>query len=201
MSRDAISLTTRAFQKLVHQSLSMPGMPDDVVFIGPPAQAQIGTRAVSLFPFHLVPNPELRNTDRYSLGSDAAPQLRDALALDIRYLISVFRPGGGTEPSELERLGEIIAGIHANPTLGGALLPDQDVRLTPEPYPMEELSRIWGLFPSSSYVPSVVYLASPVFIDAVSAAQGIPVEERRLDTGQSAAPRSPDRDLAQGVSP
>ena len=190
MSTNAISQTTRAFQKLVHQSLTVPGAPDDLIFIGPPAKGQVGDRIVSLFPFHLVPNPEMRNSERYSRNDDPDPRPRNALPMDIRYLISVFRPEGATEPSELERLGEIVAGIHANPTLGGALLPDQDVRLTAEPYPMEELSRIWGLFVSSSYVTSVVYLASPVFIEAGDVMRGVPIEERRLGFGQSAAPRN-----------
>src|SRR5690606_17911599 len=39
-------------------------------------------------------------------------------------------------------------------------------------------------------------LASPVSIDAASVAQGAPVEEARLDTDQSAAPRDQKDDVA-----
>jgi len=189
VSSNALSMTTLALQKLLHTALGGAGQPDDLVFLGPPIPTQVGARAASVFPFHLEPNRELRNTQRFSHlpegGGPADPPQQDALPINLRYLISVFRPAGAAEPSELLRLGQIIAGLQANPTLGGALLPGQEVRLTPEPYSMEELSRIWGLFPSAAYTPSIVYLASPIFIDAREIARGRPVEERRLDTGPS----------------
>lgn len=190
MSRDALSRTTLALQQLVHTALGGAGQPDDLVFLGPPIPTQVGARFVSLFAFHLEPNRELRNARRLSHlpqgGGPVDPPEQDALPMDLRYLISVFRPPGGAEPSELLRLGQIIAGLQATPTLGGALLTGQEVRLTPEPYPMEELSRIWGLFPNAPYTTSIVYLASPIFIDARETARGTPVEERKLDTGSSA---------------
>ena len=189
MSRDALSRTTLALQKLMHTALGGAGQPDDLVFLGPPIPTQVGARVVSLFPFHLEPNRELRNAQRFSHlpqgGGPVDPPEQDALPVDLRYLISVFRPPGAAEPSELLRLGQIIAGLQATPTLGGALLPGQEVRLTPEPYPMEELSRIWGLLPDVAYTTSIVYLASPIFIDAREMARGRPIEERRLDTGPS----------------
>lgn len=190
MSRDALSQTTLALQQLVHGALGSVGQPDDQVFLGPPVPSQVGSRVVSLFLFHLQANGELRNVERFTPqapgGGAADPTTQDALPLDVRYLISVFRPAGATEPSELLRLGQIIAGLQATPTLGGSLLPAQEVHLTPEAYSMEELSRIWGLFPNAAYTTSVVYLASPVYIDAREIVRGAPVEARRLDTGSSA---------------
>lgn len=201
MSRDVLIQLTLALQKIIHQGLTAPGLPDQLISIGPPVPGLVGTRVVSLFPFHLVPNTELRNAERYAEAAGAQVQ-QDALPVDVRYLISVFRPAGAAEPSELERLGEIVAALHAHSTIGGALLPNQEVRLTPEPYPMEELSRIWGLFPNASYVTSMVYLASPVFIDAAAVVRGAPVEGRRLDTGQSAEPPDVfgDRRVREGAA-
>jgi hypothetical protein len=190
MSRDALSQTTLALQRLVHTALGGVGQPDDLVHLGPPIPAQVGDRPVSLFAFHLEPNREMRNARRFTTagGAPVDPTEQDALPVDLRYLISVFRPAGAVEPSELLRLGQIIAGLQETPTLGGGLLPGQEVRLTPEPYPMEELSRIWCLFPNAAYTTSMVYLASPIFIDARDLVRGAAIEERRVDSGPSAQP-------------
>jgi hypothetical protein len=153
----------------------------------------VGQRRVALFLFHIEPNRELRNTERLtSPPLDAPPDgpllPLDALPLDLRYLISVFRraDGGGiADPNELTTLGQVIQVLHGAPTLGGALLPGQEVRLTPEPYPMEEMSRVWGLFPQTSYRTSIVYLATPVFVEADPLLRGTAVEQRRLDAGLS----------------
>ena len=198
MSEDALRATTLALQRLIHTAVGrdastgdLVGSPDEWVFVGPPVRGQggVGNRPVSLFLFHVVPNGELRNATRYVVPEGAAtlddPGERDALVLDARYLISVHRQEGVLEPNELTRLGQVVAELQALPTLSGALLPGQAVRLTPEPYPMEELSRIWSLFPGENYRTSMVYLASPIFVDARDIRRGRPVASRRLDAGQS----------------
>ena len=149
-----------------------------------------------MFLFHIEPNRELRNAERLRTPPPGAPPDQsavelDALPLDLRYLISVFRTAGGGaagDPNELAALGQVIQRLHAEPTLTGAILPGQEVRVTPEPYPMEELSRVWGLFPADPYRTSVVYLATPVFIEAGPLVVGPPVQSRRLDPGLSANP-------------
>lgn len=188
MSDTALNLVTLAFQRLLHTALGTGGQPDDSVFIGPPVPGPATARPVSLFLFHVEPNREMRNQPRAIAGSGSDPVPQNALALDLRYLISVFRQGGAaaTSPNELLALGQVIAGLQSAPGIGQALVAGQQVRLTPEPYPMEEMSRIWGLFPNAVYATSMVYLASPVFVDANEFQRGAPVVSRRLDSGSSA---------------
>jgi len=186
VSRDALSQVTLALQKMVHTSLGGIGQPDDQVFIGPPVPAQVGSRPVSLLMFHLEPNRDLRNVERLINGASSDLSAQNSLPLDVRYLVCVHRQGGAGIPNELLALGQLIAGLQATPELAGGLLAEQEVRVTPECYPMEEMSRIWGLFPNTPYVTSMVYLATPVFIDARDLFRGEPVEGRRLDTGASA---------------
>lgn len=109
------------------------------------------------------------------------------LPLDLRFLITVFRSPDPTveTPNELLVLGQIIQILHARPTLAGENLQGQEVRLTPEPYPMEELSRIWSLFPQDVYRTSVVYLASPILVDAGDLPSGPPVQRREQRGGIS----------------
>ena len=111
----------------------------------------------------------------------------DALPLDLRFLITVF----GTGQVPLTTLGQIVRALHADPTLAGQGMKGQVVRVTPEPYPMEELSRVWGLFPQDVYRTSVVYLASPVMVEAAARPRGRPVQERRQKGGLSSGLPSP----------
>ncbi|MBF9031847.1 DUF4255 domain-containing protein [Rhodobacterales bacterium HKCCE3408] len=212
MSIDALQATTRAIQRILFAALSDGGGAlniDTLVPIGPPPRAPDGARA-SLFLFHVEPNREVRNMPRMTrpvvTGDDglplppdaqAAARPQDALALDVRYMVTVFRSGGAddgaADPHELLRLGQVMSALQAHPMLTGAILPGQEVRITPEPYAMEEMSRIWGLFPDQGYRTSVVYLAAPVFIDARDVLRGGPVVSRRLDAGTSAEAPDPFR--------
>lgn len=162
------------------------------VHIGPPLRNEIGQSKASLFLFHLQVNAELRNELRHTVPPQLGPAtepavLQDTLPLDLRFLISVFRTpdASATPPNELTTLGQIIQVLQAQPTLAGESLGGQVVRMTPEPYPMEELSRVWGLFPQDVYRTSVVYLASPVFIDARFEPAGPPVQNREQRSGLS----------------
>lgn len=185
MSADAIFEVTQALGTVLEAAVG-PGQ----VYVGPPVETDVRQRRVALFLFHIEPNRDLRNAEYLvdpATGDQTDPLVKgNVLPLDLRYLVSVFRVAGngpGAEPNELTTLGQIMQRLHAEPVLAGSLLPDQQVRLTPEPYPMEELSRVWGLFPQTSYRTSVVYLATPVFVSTGPVRRGEPVIERVQRTG------------------
>jgi hypothetical protein len=185
VSKDAIYNTTEALRTRLEQSVGA-----DRVYVGPPIKNDMKDLKASLFMFNVVPNRDLRNIERVaSAPSGSAPNAAgarvEALPVDLRFLISVFR--SGTDPNELTTLGEIMLALHLEPTLSGGILEGQVVRLTPEPYTVDDLHRIWGLFPEESYRTSVVYLASPVFIEG-PLALGPPVLSRTLKHGVSADP-------------
>lgn len=188
MSADVLNQLTRALQLLLHDAVKRsppPVDPSQTVAIGTPEDDD--KLPVRLLLFHVEPNREQRNDKRLAVAPDNAAQ--NSIPLDVRYLIVVNRLSAGPDvqdTNELSNLGRIIAKLQAEPTITGSLLPGQNVRLTPEPYPLEELSRIWSLFPKAAYRPSVVYLASPVFVDAEPLVRGRPVVSRRIDGGLSA---------------
>ena len=70
-------------------------------------------------------------------------------------------------------------------------MPGQTVRITPEPCTVEDLSRIWGLLPQSSYRTSMVYLASPVLVTSDPPAGDARVTERRYRAGLLPDPPGP----------
>jgi Pvc16 N-terminal domain len=184
MTVDAIQLTTEALKGLLETTLG-PGE----IFVGPPTEQAAAAASASLFLYHLVPNAELRNEPHLDGLRGGLPNAgaHNSIPFDLRYLITVFRPtspDGGGSPIELLRLGQIIQTLHATPVLTGARLPGQTARLTPDPVSMEEVSRVWGLFPETSYRTSVAYLATPVFVDAPLVQAGPRVREAHRGAGQ-----------------
>lgn len=178
------------------------------VHAGPPLRSEIGGEIrASLFLFHLQVNAELRNENHYeqppALGPAETPvNLRDALPLDLMFLITVFRspdPSAST-PNELSTLGRIIQILQAEPTLPSSGIGGQTVRVSLEPYPMEEISRIWGLFPQDIYRTSMVYLASPVIVDAGTIGAGPPVTQREQKMGADENPPELFRRVEEGTT-
>lgn len=197
MSRNAILATTTALRDRLQAA---PGVGS--VYIGLPKD--IHDQKASLFLFNVMPNRDLRNVEHFRQPSGGVPPSGparpvNALPVDLRYLISVARDTADArdaEPESLQTLGAIMLALHLDPVLQVDPIVDrkaagqQTVRITPEPYSIEELNRIWGMFPDDDYRTSVVYLASPVFLED-TLALGPPVLSRKL--------RNPP--LAQGDIP
>ncbi|MFC8130896.1 DUF4255 domain-containing protein [Streptomyces sp. NPDC057302] len=174
MTATAINQVTRVLQARLAAVIGT-----DEVYIGPPVAEDVGTRKLCLFLFHIVANQTMRNEPRYvSPAGDANGPLTEteALPLDLRYLLSVFRTAGvggngNADPDELVTLGQAVQALHERPFV-------EDARITVEPYSMEELSRVWGLFPQTSYRTSMVYLVSPVTVELDPPVTGAPVVRR-----------------------
>jgi hypothetical protein len=184
MSADAIADLTSAIRTRIEAAVGA-----NSVHVGPPVAADLTAgEPITLFLFHVEPNRELRNADHYvdppGGGPDDLLAVSEGLPLDLRYVISVFRrPTNAADPVELQVLGKLIQALAAQPTYTDPVLPGQTVRLTPEPYPMEEMSRVWGLFPTTPYQSSIVYLASPVVTTFATPAPAPPVTQRSLHGG------------------
>ena len=182
MSHDALFAATAAFRQRLEEAVG------EAISVGPPLETP--TAPLTLYLFHIVPNRDMRNAAYVApaRGSGADDPLVEgrAIPLDLRYLITANRvtgDGDQADPNELTALGQAVARLVDQPTLTGGGLGEQIVRITPEPYPMEEVSRIWGLFPGVAYRTSMVYLASPVFVSPGPAPPAPPVYERTQLTG------------------
>jgi len=191
VSTTAIFDTTMAIKRRIEAALN------GTVVVGPPTRTVTSGFSASLFLFLVEPNRDLRNSDAFTTG-DSSPfsgpaEPIKAIPLDLRFLISVFRTTGSgdqADPNELLRLGEIIAAIEDQPFLTETAVPGQTVRLTLEPASMDDLNRIWGVFPEDSYQTSVIYLATPVYVEAGTRRVGPPVQIHEERTGLSTeAPR------------
>lgn len=192
MSAAAIFDTTLAIKRRIEAGLAA----GETVYVGPPVRADLGESSIALFLFSAEPNRDLRNTARNALPTGLGPQTAPlgaerAIPLDLRYLVAAFRKTGaapGADPDELLRLGEVVQALESEPMLTEAQAAGQVVRITLEPASIDELNRIWGVFPEESYQTSLVYLASPVWVSAGPPSVGPPVLNREQRTGLSAEP-------------
>lgn len=180
MTVNVIQSTTMALEDLINSDID-----PETIFVGPPSKAPDSAIA-SLFLYHLVPNAEMRNELNVSglRGTAAAEGVElKSIPFELRYMITVYSSSDG-DPKEQQVLGQIIKTLHVTPVLTGARLPGQTVRLTPDPLSMEEISRVWGLFPGKAYQTSIVYLATPVYVDASEVHAGPRVHEIHRNHGQ-----------------
>jgi hypothetical protein len=184
MSADAIAELTSAIRNRIESAVGAA-----TVHIGPPVSADLSpNQSITLFLFHVEPNRDLRNVDHFVDPPGGGPgdlvEVAEGLPLDLRYVISVFRrPANAVDPVELRVLGRVVKALAAVPTFTEPVLPGQTVRVTPEPYPMEELSRVWGLFPTTPYQTSIVYLATPVIVTYATPTPARPVSSRSIRGG------------------
>lgn len=192
MSVNAILDTTLALRRRIAAAAG------GAIFVGPPVREALNGKTVSLFLFQVEASRDLRNVDRpapaQAAGPFAAPAERvSALPLDLRYMISVFRTAGAgsdSDPVELGTLGAIMSALHADPVLTETEVEGQTVRVTLEPASLDDINRVWGIFPEESYQTSVIYLATPVWVEAGSIRVGPPVLEHEQKAGIAKAPPS-----------
>ena len=115
MTADAIALVTAALQARLESAVGV-----GKVYVGPPVTEDVGDRKLALFLVHAVPNQALRNGQVLvpRPGDADGPLVEtDALALDLLYVLWVFRsagagPGGAGDPDELLTLGAAVRALH-----------------------------------------------------------------------------------------
>ena len=169
MKTDAIQRVSDAMAARISDAL-LP--PDPKVAVAAPNEDAAKAAQLSLFPYQVLANPTLRNSERVlppPNENSAPPVFEDSLPLDVFYLLTVGAPEMGAEApiaaQSQARLGRAMRALQLAPNLTGEAVEGDSVRISLEPVTTDEMSRIWALFPSTDYRTSVVYRASPVWID------------------------------------
>jgi hypothetical protein len=124
--------------------------------------------ALSIFLYSIAPNNFLRNTGSTILSrnsSNASIRAQDML-LDLYFMITAYAQTKDTEYAILER---VIQMLNDNPVIQGGNLSqglidngNSDIRIEPIHVSMDELNKLWSIFPNKSYRLSVFYLLNPV---------------------------------------
>lgn len=167
MNADGILRVTKALRDRMNQALTDAGMPG-TVFVGPLDDPDAASAALVLFLYRVIPSATLRNREHRVPSSTPPPPVlvfRNALPLDLYFLVTVGTTPGSSEETPLHWLGVAIQALQAEPDVTGPDVNHEAVHITLEPLTTEEASRIWALFPNANYRTSVAYLATPVWID------------------------------------
>jgi hypothetical protein len=150
---------------------------------------------LNLFLYRVSTNAGLQNTELPVRNSGGDLVSRPVLALKLHYLLTAY----GEDELDAEHLlgqamsllhdqgilsrDQIRAAILAEPKVAGSDLADQleMVKICPEPASLEELSKLWAMFPTTNYRLSTTYEVSVVLMSRPHAARSaLPVRGANL---------------------
>lgn len=158
-----------------------------------------GTNVLTLFLYKVTENPDLKNADRLVVArpDGRVTERRAPMSLDAHYLLTAH---AGEPPDHLEAhraLSRAMRVFYDNGILQGSLLRADDpstglteesiLRVTLNPITMEDMTRIWSVFPDTPYEISVSYLVTPIAIDSSREGIGAPVVDQVHEQGQRGA--------------
>jgi hypothetical protein len=183
MSALGIQNVLLALQRRLRIALASGGLPANV-YIGPPDDDAAKSSDITILLIRVVPSQTLRNAERrLPPDSPGAPArvLPNATPVDLHLLLTVASPTGG-EPVSLATLGRVLQALADAPVLGPDEVTDQEARVTLDNVSTDELARVWAMFPLTSFRPSLLYVATPVWIDPAAPAGPAPsvTDDRRL---------------------
>lgn len=195
----SVATITAAFGKLLTDALqavpNLSAQPE--LRIGrPPPDSPGSFVGANLFLYRATPSAVRRNNNPATHSAGSA-SLRPQIAIDLDYIVTFYGSDLSLEPHRL--MGSVIALMQAHPVLsaveiravvgsGGPQGPlagaDLDlqaepVRFTPNPLDLDNLHRLWSLFPGAPYAPSFAYTAPGILIEDVPAPARAPARTVR----------------------
>ena len=197
----AIAAVTATLRNLLQNALSAELVGGTATAVHPSA-AGLPDRGVNVFLFQTAPNVAWRNADLPTRSRDGRVVQRPVTALDLHYLLTFYGSDADLEPQRA--LGIVARTLHAQSVLTPAAIraaitataggdaahyllgsdlhdAPERVTLTPLPFSLEELSKLWSVLVQTPYVLSMAYLASVVRIEADETPQrALPVRIRTV---------------------
>jgi hypothetical protein len=133
----------------------------------------------------------MRNNDVPTRTADGKLVVRPTVALDLHYLLAFY--GNDSELESQRMLGAVVRDLHSKPVLTRQMITDavssqpfltssnladavEQVKFTPLPISLEEMSKLWSIFFQTPYALSVAYQGTAVLIQSEEgAASPLPV--------------------------
>jgi hypothetical protein len=139
-----------------------------IVFDSPGEMESSTTPKLSVFLYLITENAFLRNTEPSAVNLD---QLRfPPVTLDLHY---IFTPYAQTKETELILLESVIQTLNDTPVFTGSMLQgnlstsgNEKIRITPKTLTIDELNKLWSIFPNKAYKLSLAYVMTPVLIQS-----------------------------------
>jgi hypothetical protein len=174
-------------------------IPDAQIALVSPAEANASGVRLTLFLYSIAPAAELRN--ELEIPGNAVDDEPVSLPLNLFYLVTAFSPPQDPTNRSLDShllLGQAMRvffdnGILTGSVLRGDLPRDEELRLTLQPISIEDLTRIWSVFPETALEPSVSYLVTPARVRSDRTRGGARIVSRRIDSDHIAPISSPEQ--------
>jgi hypothetical protein len=170
-----------------------PDLTDQIALASP---KNAGTNRLTLFLYKVTENADLKNRAGVVVpqAGGTLRQERPPLTLDAHYLLTAH----AGEPADLlaahRALSRAMRVLYDNGILQGSqlrreaadtgLTASSVLRVTLNPITMEDMTRIWSVFPDTQYEISVTYLVTPVEIESGRDVTGAPVVDQVHEQGQ-----------------
>ena len=171
MNAEGFKHVATALQKRLETAVN----PALTVHVGPLDDQDASSADLVLFLYRLAINPDLRNAGHLAppKGAVAGVFYEDSIPFDLHFVLSASPSRRGQDIEGLAMLGAAVQALFGTPDLTAAGFPEETMRLSLESVATDELGRIWSLFPTINYRTSILFLATPVWIDP--AQQGLVV--------------------------
>lgn len=198
----AIATVTAALSQALREAIRAEFSGADVTNARPHSVndgAATETASVNLYLYQVTRNTALSNADLPMRDSRGHISKKPAAAIDLHYLITFYGNQAELEPERLA--GIVIRTMHTHSVLSRKLIQDtvsnsngfpylansnladsvEQVKFSPNPFSLEELSKLWSVFLQTSYTLSVAYLGTVVLIEPEEAPRSpLPVRDRNL---------------------
>ena len=164
-----------------------------------PAEANANGVRLTLFLYSISPAAEYRN--ELEIPGNVLDDEPVSQPLNLYFLLTAFSPPQDPTIRSLDSqllLGQAMRvffdnGILTGSQLRGDLPRDEELRISLQPITIEDLTRVWSVFPETSLQFSVAYLVTPVRLRSNRTRGGAPVVSRQLDTDHVVPISTPDQ--------
>lgn len=174
-------------KKLVMKNIQELSDENSVLFVSPAEMEAATTPKLSIFLYQTSENAHFRNAGMEASGPLALKQKMQypPLAVDLSYLFTPYAQNRETELIIMERLMQTF---YDNAALRGDILQgclqqagNSELRLVPNALSLEDLNKLWGIFPNKAFKLSASYLLTPVRIPSSRETLATRVVEKDLD--------------------
>ncbi len=162
-----------------------------------------GANRLTLFLYKVLENPDFKNASNPALSTTSDGKLKETrspLTLDLYYLLTAHS-GSSSLIQAHTALSRAMRVFYDHGILEGSLLrsevpskgltADATLRVTLNPITMEDMTRIWSVFPDTPYEISVTYLVTPVAIESSREETSAPVVDQFHEYGHRGSELAP----------
>lgn len=175
-------------KKLLQSSIDELAAENSIIFdspsdIGTTAASSTTTDVLSVFLYQVGECAQLRNSEPSPIGEDKMEY--PPVAIDLHYLFTAYAQNRDTELMILGKLMQVFRryAVLRGDVLQGALQTtgNDEIRVVPNVLSLDELNKLWSLFPNKGLKLSLSYMLTPVRIPSENVIDITRVQQRELN--------------------